>query len=376
MNIAVILAGGVGLRVGAGYPKQFIEVLGKPIIAYTLETYQRDEKIDRIMLVCVATHMDLMKKICTDWGITKVEWIVPGGDTFVASCICGMKGLQGHCSDDDLVVVTSGDRPFTSQGEIDDSIDLALERGCGVAGRKCPLCLFEVGEDRSHSRDYKRDNLVLTATPWTFRYGPLMDALDRYSRGEFPGCEAYPIAIYAAAGHEVWFSKAEPRNIKITEKADVALMEQMLREDGVRGKRYLVGYTQGTYDMFHIGHLNVINQAKKQCDFLIVGVNSDELVQSYKHKTPVISAEERQRIVSSIQAVGKSIIVDTLDKIKLLESIHFDAVFIGDDWKGTPRWEKTEADLAERGVDVVYLHHTSGVSSSLLRGEVAHRVEE
>lgn len=376
MNTAVILAGGVGARVGAGYPKQFIEVLGKPIIAYTLEVYQRDSMIDNIMLVCVATHMELMRKICEDYGITKVKWMVPGGDTFVASCICGMKGLEGHCSDDDIVVVTSGDRPFTSEEEIDDSIRMTESHGCGVAGRTCPLCLFEVGEDRSHSNAYKRDNLILTATPWTFRYRPLMTALEKYARGEFPGCEAYPIAIFAADGHEIWFSRANPRNIKITEKTDVALMEQMLREEKPREKHYLVGYTQGTYDMFHIGHLNVINQAKKYCDYLIVGVNSDRLVESYKNKTPVISEEERQRIVSSVKAVGKCVIVDTLDKLELLKQFRFDAVFIGDDWKGTPRWEKTQADLAERGVDVVFLHHTEGVSSSLLRGEISHRVEE
>ena len=80
------------------------------------------------------------------------------------------------------------------------------------------------------------------------------------------------------------------------------------------GKKYKVGYTQGVYDMFHIGHLNLLNHAKEYCDCLIVGVNSDELVQSYKHKTPVIKQEERRTIVTNIKAVDKCIIATTLDK--------------------------------------------------------------
>jgi len=131
-------------------------------------------------------------------------------------------------------------------------------------------------------------------------------------------------------------------------------------------KKYKVGYTQGTYDMFHIGHLNLLNNAKKYCDRLIVGVNSDELVRAYKNKTPVINETERCEIVRNIKAVDNCEIVSTLDKEAALEKFGFDAIFIGDDWKGNPRWEQTERDLASRGVDVIYLPHTKGISSSAL----------
>lgn len=141
-------------------------------------------------------------------------------------------------------------------------------------------------------------------------------------------------------------------------------------------KKYKIGYTQGVYDMFHIGHLNLINRAKESCDYLIVGVNSDELVKEYKGKIPVINQDDRQIIVANIKAVDKCVIVSTLDKREVWEQLHFDVVFIGDDWRGDQRWEKTRIDLAPLGVDVVFLPHTEGISSTMLRQENNNKVEE
>ena len=132
-------------------------------------------------------------------------------------------------------------------------------------------------------------------------------------------------------------------------------------------KIYKIGYTQGVYDMFHIGHLNLINQAKERCEYLIVGVNSDQLVERYKNKTPVICQEDRRTIVANIKAVDQAVIADTLDKTEMLKQLGFDAVFIGDDWKGSERWQKTEEELSRFGVDVVYLAHTPDISSTALR---------
>ena len=141
-------------------------------------------------------------------------------------------------------------------------------------------------------------------------------------------------------------------------------------------KKYKIGYSQGVYDMFHIGHLNLLNHAKEYCDYLIVGVNADELVESYKHKTPVIPQEERREIVANIKAVDECVIATTLDKMKSWEELHYDAIFIGDDWKGNPRWEQTRIDMAKVGVDVVFLPHTEGVSSTMLRPESGSAVKE
>lgn len=96
----------------------------------------------------------------------------------------------------------------------------------------------------------------------------------------------------------------------------------------------VIGYTQGTYDMFHIGHLNLIKNAKRRCDYLIVGVNTDELVESYKNKRPIVPLEERAEIVRSIKYVDEVIITNTLDKKEIWDKIRFDEIYIGDDWKG------------------------------------------
>ncbi len=141
-------------------------------------------------------------------------------------------------------------------------------------------------------------------------------------------------------------------------------------------KKYRIGYTQGVYDMFHIGHLNLLNHAKEYCDYLIVGVNADQLVESYKHKTPVIGEEERRTIVANIKAVDECVIAHTLDKVEAWNALHFDAVFIGDDWKGNERWKQTQSDLARLGVDVVFLPHTDGVTSTMLRPEKDKRIED
>ncbi len=141
-------------------------------------------------------------------------------------------------------------------------------------------------------------------------------------------------------------------------------------------KHYKVGYTQGVFDMFHIGHLNLINRARQCCDTLIVGVNSDELVKQYKHKTPVVPENERREIVANIKAVDRCVIAHTLDKVEAWRELGFDAVFIGDDWKGNPRWEQTQRDLEKVGAEVVFLPHTAGISSTILRDETDQRVKE
>ena len=141
-------------------------------------------------------------------------------------------------------------------------------------------------------------------------------------------------------------------------------------------KRYKTGYTQGVFDMFHIGHLNLLNNAKKQCEYLIVGVNSDDLVREYKSKVTVIGETERCFIIQNIKAVDKGVIVNTLDKRHLWDKFHFDAVFIGDDWKGNKRWMETERKLQEVGAEVVYLPHTENISSTLLRIERENVVSE
>ena len=141
-------------------------------------------------------------------------------------------------------------------------------------------------------------------------------------------------------------------------------------------KKYKIGYTQGVFDMFHIGHLNLLNEAKKQCDILVVGVNSDELVQEYKHKLPVIPQACRKEIVENIKAVDKAIVVSTLDKIAILETIPYDVIFIGSDWQNSPRWIQTGESLKKFGKKVEFLPYTQNISSTLLRPAADKKIDE
>lgn len=132
-------------------------------------------------------------------------------------------------------------------------------------------------------------------------------------------------------------------------------------------KKIIVGYTDGVYDMFHVGHLHMIKSAKERCDYLIVGVHSDEVVYSYKHHYPVIKDKDRCEIINSIRYVDEAHINLTRDKKALHDLYHFDVIFIGDDWKGTERWNKFEKELAKVGVRVEYIPYTKGVSSTQIK---------
>lgn len=131
-------------------------------------------------------------------------------------------------------------------------------------------------------------------------------------------------------------------------------------------KKCKVGYTTGVFDLFHIGHLNLLRRAKEQCDYLIVGVSTDELVQEYKNKKPVIPCEERIQIVEAIKYVDEVVPQVNRDKIEAYKRIHFDVMFVGDDWKGNPLFEQVERELAQYGSTVVYLPYTRTTSSTLL----------
>lgn len=124
--------------------------------------------------------------------------------------------------------------------------------------------------------------------------------------------------------------------------------------------------------MFHIGHLNILKRAKEQCEYLIVGVSTDETVESYKHKTPIISFEERLAIVEAIRYVDKVVPQTSMDKMEAYKKLKFDALFHGSDWQGSSMYDDIIKQFAEVGVDVVFLPHTDGISSTIIR-EKAHK---
>lgn len=127
--------------------------------------------------------------------------------------------------------------------------------------------------------------------------------------------------------------------------------------------------------MFHIGHLNILKRAKEQCEYLVVGVSTDELVQNYKNKTPVIPYDERKKIVESIKYVDKVVPQTSMNKMEAWNQLHFDAIFHGDDWKGSSLYNDVERELNKVGCKMVFLPHTDGTSSTLLT-QVLHKILE
>lgn len=125
-----------------------------------------------------------------------------------------------------------------------------------------------------------------------------------------------------------------------------------------------VGYTTGVFDMFHIGHLHLLKKAKRHCDYLIVGVSTDELVRTYKEKTPIIPFEHRLEIVNSLEVVDEVVVQSHRDKIKQFHEIRYDVMFVGDDWKGSVLFDEVEAELQRHNAAIIYFEYTKDVSST------------
>lgn len=140
-------------------------------------------------------------------------------------------------------------------------------------------------------------------------------------------------------------------------------------------KKHKIGYTSGVFDLFHIGHLNILRKAKEHCEFLIVAVSTDELVKNYKNKTPIIPFEERAAILNSIKYVDKVVAQHNRDKMSAFSEYNFDVMFVGDDWKGDTLWVKLEEELNSKGSEIIYFPYTKEVSSTFLR-EVLNKINE
>ncbi|MBR1404736.1 MAG: adenylyltransferase/cytidyltransferase family protein [Treponema sp.] len=138
----------------------------------------------------------------------------------------------------------------------------------------------------------------------------------------------------------------------------------------------IIGYTTGVFDMFHIGHLNILKKAKENCDYLIVGVSTDENVLAYKHKKPIIPFAERVAILESIKYVDKVVPQENMDKFAAWQRLHFNKLFHGNDWKGSAMYDEVEEKLKSVGVEIVYFQYTQGTSSTLLGEKLQKDVTE
>lgn len=128
-----------------------------------------------------------------------------------------------------------------------------------------------------------------------------------------------------------------------------------------------IGYTTGVFDLFHIGHLNILKRARLECDYLIVGITTDELAMSIKGEKPFIPFEERMEIVESIKFVDEVVPQTSYNKIEAWNKLKFDRMFVGDDWKGTKEWIQIEKDFRKYNVEIIYFSYTTHTSSTILR---------
>jgi glycerol-3-phosphate cytidylyltransferase len=138
----------------------------------------------------------------------------------------------------------------------------------------------------------------------------------------------------------------------------------------MKQKQYKIGYTAGVFDLFHVGHLNILKKAKEQCEYLIAGVSTDELVMEYKNKLPVIPHHERMEIVEGIKYVDMVVPQVNRDKFSAWEALQFDVMFVGDDWKGSPLFSEVEKKFNLVGVEIIYFPYTQGVSSTIVKQKI------
>ena len=223
MNIAVILAGGVGARLGAGIPKQFVEVLGKPVIVYTIEKFNSHPEIDAIEVVCVEDYIDILKGLIIKFDLEKVKYVVKGGAVFQDSVINGVNGLKDVAGDEDVLLIHWAASPFISHEEISDAIRVCKEKGNSIAAFPAYL-LYGLKSDNgaSTTKGIDRDSFMIMNAPQCFKYGYVKQLYDEAARtGMLEKVEPHTTTLMYAMGREIFFSKGNQNSIKITTKEDI-----------------------------------------------------------------------------------------------------------------------------------------------------------
>lgn len=226
MNTVLMLAGGVGARMGANIPKQFIRIKGKPIIAYTLDILEKNENIDTIEIVCVHGFEDLLNSIIDEYGIKKVKWICEGGATFSMSVYNGLKNLRDVLKPDDLLMIHMSVAPFIGDDIIDDAIRVAKEKGNSISENPCYLCMGSHDTDEYSTKSVLRETITGLNTPQTFHFGELIGLYDKAeAEGILEDLEPHTTSVYYHYGKPLYFSKGSQLNIKITNQDDLDLFE-------------------------------------------------------------------------------------------------------------------------------------------------------
>jgi len=223
MNYAVILAGGSGTRLGASIPKQFIEVLDKPVIVYTLEIFQNHPEIDAIEVVCIEDYIPHLKALVQDHNLTKVRYIVKGGKDFQHSMINGVIGLSGIANDDDIVITSWAASPFISDDIISDNIRVCKEHGNAISAIPAYLLYGKVSDEKICSKEgLDRDTFMVMNAPNSFKYSYIQGLYKRAEEMDLISkVEPHTTSLMYLMNEPVYFSKGSQSNIKITTSEDL-----------------------------------------------------------------------------------------------------------------------------------------------------------
>lgn len=230
MNIAVIIAGGSGQRLGQDIPKQFINVYDKPVLVYTLEGFQKHPLIDEIGLVCLDGWHDVARAYARQFNIDKLRWIVSGGETAQESIRNGVYYLEGKCGESDTVIIHDGIRPLVDGSVLTDVIQKCEKYGNAVTALPYNEQIFVADDEVSTVRYIPRESLRRVSTPQAYKYGRLDQAYhDAFEKGVGIYGSAYTNTMMVELGERLYFAGGSDKNIKITTKDDLELFKAYLK---------------------------------------------------------------------------------------------------------------------------------------------------
>jgi len=229
MNYALVIAGGSGNRMNQDIPKQFIHVDDKPIIIYTLDAFQKHPLVDKIVVVCIEGWQDMLRAYAKQFGITKLELIVKGGETAQESIKAGVDALATICSDDDTVIIHDGIRPMVDEDVLSDVIVKCRQYGNAVTSLPYNEQIFTTDDDMSTIKYIPRETLRRVSTPQAYHYGILRQRYkEAFERGIGITKSSYANTMMVELGERLYFAAGSDRNIKLTTKDDLAVFRAFL----------------------------------------------------------------------------------------------------------------------------------------------------
>ena len=230
MTVAIIIAGGSGHRMGLDIPKQFVNVYDKPVLIYTLESFQRHPEVDAIEVVCIDGWHDILRAYAKQFDITKLQWVVSGGSTGQESIRNGVFNLEGKCSEDDVVIIHDGIRPLVDETVLSDVIVKCRQYGNAVTSMPYNEQIFRVDDEISTISYIPRETIRRVATPQAYQFGLLDRAYhEAFERGIGIHGSSYTNTMMVELGHRLYFAAGSDRNIKLTTMGDLELFKAYLK---------------------------------------------------------------------------------------------------------------------------------------------------